>query len=141
VTDRTPFPWTEGENESLRVAWLDPAWTHGEIATALRRPASSIRGQARRLNLGTRPKSKTRERWVPWTAEDLAGLRQMWADGVRVVDIAARLGRTRAAVEQKTRIEELPRRGFIPRRSRAQITAAHVAELARRGINVSNLRR
>jgi hypothetical protein len=131
--NRTRQPWTDAERESLRVVWYDTAWTHTEIAQSLRRPRNELLGMARLLRLGTRPRVRQKSVYRKWTVEEQDRFEQMLDAGVTHWDIARALTRS---------VKAITLRAERYRRAKPQpIAASHLAELARRGINVSYLRR
>ena len=66
-----------------------------------------------------------RGRFPGWSAPDLALLRELWAAGVALADIAGRLGRSREAVRSRAR-----RMRLAPRRARRGIPMPAAAERA-----------
>ena len=139
---RDGLPWTETEDESLRVAWADPAWTYAHIGEALSRSPSKVKGRANKLNLGTRPKraAPRRKASAGWTDADCAKLVKLREQGISNRKIGLALGRTRGAIEQKVRQMRLPFR-LRPVQLRPAVSPPppqnpiNEAELLRRGIN------
>jgi IS30 family transposase len=60
----------------------------------------------------------TERRWIPWTADDRAVLREMYDAGASYLEIAERLSRTMVAIRQQCVNAGWCRSGrFIPRRA------------------------
>ena len=139
---RDGLPWTETEDESLRVAWADPAWTYDDIGAALGRSPSKVKGRANKLRLGTR-RTPGKASGARWTAEDSAQLVALRRQGLSNLEIGRALGRTRFAIERRVCVMDLPKRPppanvlgrpktEPPKRPQNPINEA---ELLRRGIN------
>jgi hypothetical protein len=104
---RAGWPWSEAETALLRAQWPAGVPT-AAIAAALGRSTMAVRQRA--LLLGLRRPSGRAIAGRPWTADDLAQLRQRWLAGEPAADIAAALDRTSKAIRMKARKLALPRR-------------------------------
>ena len=139
---RDGLPWTETEDESLRVAWADPAWSYDDIGAALGRSGSKVKGRANKLRLGTR-RTPGKASGARWTEQDSAQLVALRRQGLSNLEIGRALGRSRFAIERRVCVMDLPKRpppanvlgrpkAETPKRPQNPINEA---ELLRRGIN------
>lgn len=106
---RDGLPWTETEDESLRVAWADPAWSYDDIGAALGRSGSKVKGRANKLRLGTR-RTPGKASGARWTEEDCAQLVELRRQGLSNLEIGRALGRSRFAIERRVCVMDLPKR-------------------------------
>lgn len=95
--------WTEQAVADLR-SMAARGFSSTQIAEALGTTRCTVGGKASRLGLKLHgAKLGLRGLHRPWTAADIANLRELIADGCREATIAAALGRTGQAVADKAR--------------------------------------
>jgi len=121
--------WNE-ERVELCVKLWGQGYSASQVANRLGGVTrNAVIGKLHRLGkAGTAPRSRggvTKHRQHPakmfsfgsaakaWTFNDIDALREMWAQNVELVDIATRLGRSKAAVATRARDLALPSRKFV----------------------------
>lgn len=108
------IPWTTGDLRRL-VEMYTAGETIKDIAAELGRTESAVTSKVHQLREASRPDLPARERGPkshrPWNTKDVQRLRELYAQGVPVVDIARELGRTQAATAAYAQYLHIRREG------------------------------
>ncbi len=92
--------WTEEEDNLLRMLWPSSSWETLQ-ATFPGRTQNAIEMRVWKLQIKRQPVPQAHLAARPWTKEEESQLREMYAAGTGIAEIAGKLGRNENAIQAK----------------------------------------